>query len=247
MLVASILALSSVAIGPAPVTQIRPASEIIELRAAMFDTDGVRRDQVRFYTNERAETVGAIQDGQTTWNAAASERQRLGGENAPELILVRAFDAVFAIDPFERLPEGDIELWRRLTRGTSLETDRTLYDRRGIERAEELTRLLESARQEWLRANGYTGIREFRNPNAGDAPAQGATLPEPAGWFQIPEDMPRGRSKEQVQAPQTGRAPAVAAAMLAGDEPIRISLPFGTAPDVVASVERRNATEVASR
>lgn len=247
MLVATMLALSSVALGPTPVTQVRPAAEIIELRAAMFDNDDTRRDQVRFYSNERAEPVGVIHQGGVRWDAD-SERERLGGQDAPELILVRAFDAVFAIDPFERLPEGGIELWRKLTRGTSLETDRTLYDRRGIERAEELTRLLEQARQDWLRANGFTGIRVIRNPNAGEPSTEGATLPEPAGWFQIPEDMPRGKSKEQVRSePAAAPAASVASALLGGDEPVRISLPFGTAPDVVASVERRNASEIASR
>lgn len=249
MLVASLLALSSIALGPAPVTTVRPVSGIVEIRSGMIDSEtDLRRDQIRYRDNEPTETVGSITGGVLTWDQADSDRERLGGQDAPELILVRAFDSVFAIDPFVRLPAGDIGLMRQLFGGTSLDTDRKLYDRRGIERTEELMKILESARRSWLRDNGYTGVRSFTNPNADqDAAREGASLPEPAGWFRIPEDMPRGKAKEQVQAPASDRAAGVAAALLSGDEPVRISLPFGTAPDVVASVERRNAQSVAAR
>lgn len=247
MLTASILAMSFAAAGPLPVTSITPAAEIIELRAGMVrPADQTRRDQVRFSRHERAEVVATMQGGVTTW-AAGSDRERLGGQDAPELILVRAFDAVFAIDPFAEVPRGGIGLWRQLTRDTSLETDRTLYTRQGIDRTHELSRLLEQARQAWLFNNGYMGVRTLTNP-AADQAGDGAALPEPAGWFQIPEDMPRTRSREQVQAdPETARTAAIARSLLSGDEPVRISLPFGTAPDVVASVERRNAERVANR
>lgn len=240
MLTASILALSFVAVGPTPVTSIRPAAEIIELRAGMIrPAEQIRRDQVRFNTGEKTEVVALLRDGQLAWSAD-SDRARLGGHDAAELILVRAFDAVFAIDPFAKVPAGGIGLWRQLTRETSLETDRVLFNRQGIDRTEELSRLLENARQNWLRENGFYAPRTYTN--GASAQPKEATLPEPAGWFQMPEDMPRTRSREQVQArPDAARAASIAAALLSGDEPVRISLPFGTAPDVVASVERRNA------
>ncbi len=240
MLTASMLALSFVAVGPTPVTTVRPAAEIIELRAGMVrPADEVRRDQVRFNAAENAEVVALLDDGALSWTAE-SDRARLGGQDAPELILVRVFDAVFAIDPFADVPAGGTALWRQLTRGTSLETDRTLFNRQGVDRTEELSRLLENARQNWLRENGFYAPRTYTNGSTGEP--KEATLPEPAGWFQMPEDMPRTRSREQVQAqPQADHAAFVAANLLSGDEPVRISLPFGTAPDVVASVERRNA------
>lgn len=248
MLTASILAMSALLMGPTPVTQVRSAGEIVEIRSGMIDAEGdLRRDQVRFGA-EPTEVVGSLADGKLVWDDARSDRARLGGEDAPELILVRAFDAVFAIDPFVSLPKGDIGLMRQLFSGTSLDTDRSLFDRRRIERTEELMTILESARISWLHDNGFYGVRTFRNPNAGSTIRRGAELPEPAGWFEKPADMPRTKSKEQVQAePAQDRTAAIAATLLSGDEPVRISLPFGTAPDVVASVERRNASEVASR
>jgi hypothetical protein len=246
MLTASILALSFLAVGPTAVTSVRPAAEIIELRAGMTrPADDIRRDQVRFNAAEKTEVVAVMQDGELAWSAD-SDRARLGGHDAPEMILVRAFDAVFAIDPFAQVPAGGTGLWRQLTRSTSLETDRTLFNRQGVDRTEELSRLLETARQNWLRDNGFYAPRTIINPSAG-IPRE-AVLPEPAGWFQIPEDMPRTRSREQVQAtPDAGHAAFIASTLLSGDEPVRISLPFGTAPDVVASVERRNAARVANR
>ncbi len=246
MLIAPLLALSFVAAGPLPVTPLRPAVDVIELRAGMVrPADEVRRDQVRFNLGEKTEVVAVIDDGALAWTGR-TERDRLGGQDAPELILVRAFDAVFAIDPFAAVPRGGVGLWRQLTRPASLETDRVLFNRQGVDRTEELARLLEAARQNWLRDNGYYAPRTYRNPAAGQ-PAE-ARLPEPAGWFRLPDDMPRTRSREQVRAePRNDRAAAIAATLLSGDEPVRISLPFGTAPDVVASVERRQAAPVASR
>lgn len=253
----TLLAMSFIAYGPTPVTNVRPAAEIIEIRPGMLRPDYQDgREALPFSRDDRAEVVAAIADGVLVWESVVSDRERLGGQDAPELILVRAFDAVFAIDPFARLPEGDIGLMRQLLRpGTSLELDRSLYSRRSIQRTEELMDQLESARQEWLRVNGFYGPRTYSNPNA-PTPANDAALPEPAGWFRAPEDMPRTRSREQVQAEPAvtpvadqaaERARGIAAALLSGDAPVRISLPFGTASDVVASVERRNQDEVASR
>lgn len=248
MLTASILALTTIAMGPTPVNQFRTAGEIIEIRAGMIDgADDLRRDQVRYRDNaEPTEVVGTVDDGRTTWTHARSDRERLGGQDAPELILVRAFDAVFAIDPFVHLPAGDIGLMRQIFRGTNLDTDRTLFTRQRIERTQELMRILESARVNWLRDNGYYSTRTFRNPNAGEASSGEARLPEPAGWFRAPADMPRTQPTEEVREDrEQDRARSIASSLFSGDEPVRISLPFGTAPDVVASVERRNETETA--
>lgn len=246
MLTATIIALSFTAAGPAPVTNVRPAADIVEIRAGMTRADHeLRRDQIRFRADEPAPVVATLEDGAIVWRAEHSDRERLGGQDAPELILVRAFDMVFAIDPFASLPSGGTTLMRQLTRPGSLEVDRTLYNRQSIDRTRELMRLLENARQNWLRDNGYYNPRTYTNPNAGQATDR-ATLPEPAGWFRVPEDAPRTRSREQVRArPDADRAASIAEALLSGDEPARISLPFGTAPDVVASVERRNARRVA--
>lgn len=245
MLTATLLAMTTIAMGPTPVNQFRTAGEIIEIRAGMIDgTHDVRRDQVRFLDREPTAVVGAVQDGATVWHQANSDRDRLGGQDAPELILVRAFDAVFAIDPFVRLPKGDIGLMRQIFSGTSLDTDRAVLDRRRIERTEELMRILETARVNWLRDNGYYSTRTVRNPNAG-APARGeATLPEPSGWFRAPADMPRTQPSEEVRHESSeDRTRAIARSIFSGDEPVRVSLPFGTAPDVVASVERRESVQ----
>lgn len=48
MLTATLIALSTIALGPAS-TQVRPASGIVEIRAGMIDSaSDVRRDQVRY-------------------------------------------------------------------------------------------------------------------------------------------------------------------------------------------------------
>ena len=61
MLTASMLAMSFVAAGPTPVTSIRPAAEIIELRAGMVrPADQIRRDQVRFNTGEKTQVVATM-------------------------------------------------------------------------------------------------------------------------------------------------------------------------------------------
>ncbi|MEM9372880.1 MAG: hypothetical protein AAGA55_04480 [Planctomycetota bacterium] len=244
MLTASILALTTIALGPAPTNDFRPAGEIIELRLGMIDgLQDARRDQIRSRNSaEPTAVVGSVTEGRTTWADIASDRERLGGADAPELILVRAFDAVFAIDPFVQLPAGDIGLMRQLFQGASLDSERALFGRNRIDRTEELMKILESARVNWLRDNGYYSARTVRNPNAGRAPRGEARLPEPAGSFRVPADMPRTRPTEEVRHDaESSRSRAIAASLFSGDEPIRVSLPFGTAPDVIASVARRHA------
>lgn len=243
MLTASLLALTTIAMGPTPTNDFRSAGEIIEIRAGMIDgSQDIRRDQIRYRnTAEPTAIVGSVSDGHTTWSDARSDRARLGGEDAPELILVRAFDAVFAIDPFVQLPAGDVGLMRQLFQGTSLDTDRALFNPNRIERTEELMRILESARVNWLRDQGYYSTRTVRNPNAGQPTRGEAKLPEPSGWFRAPADMPRTQPTEEVRDDtEQDRSRAIASSLFSGDEPVRISLPFGTAPDVVASVERRH-------
>lgn len=248
MLTATLIALSTLSTGPVPVTPIRPVTGITEIRPGMIDElDDVRRDQVRFNDHEPTRVLGAIEDGAITWDQSDSDRLRLGGQDAPELILVRAFDSVFAIDPFLPLPEGDITVMRQIFGTPSLETDRTLFGRNRIDRTEELMNILERARLDWLDDNGFTGVRTLTNPNA-EQSDDDAALPEPAGRFRAPADMPRVRSREQVRAePENTRAGDIAAALFSGDQAVRISLPFGTAADVVASAERRNQDAVASR
>jgi hypothetical protein len=217
------------------------STRIIYVDPAALDTnDDTRRDQVRYHHNERATTVAEQdQSGQITW--ANSDRERLGGQNAPARILVRAFDAVFAIDPFIELPQGDATNARILFNGPSLETDRALYNRIRIERTEELLRLLEAERRRWLRDNGYYGVRAFTNPNPpSDSGQDSAELPEPAGSFRVPADIPRGKSREQVNA-APDRAESIASSLLASDEPVRISLPMGVSADLAERVAKRNA------
>jgi len=226
------------------------SQEIIEINPAAYPTTNTRGVQVRFNSRETAE-LAATQDesGTITWNG--SQREAMGGQNAPARILVRAFDGVFSIDPFVPITIGNEDIANLLFNGTTLETNHLIFGRNRIERVEKLMKILESARHNWLRNNGYFGVKSFTSSRStGEAQGE-ATLPEPAASFQIPADVPRGKSREQVNADDS-KTRSIAANLLNGDEPIRISLPFGTAPDVVASVEARNAenaeeqTELAS-
>jgi len=216
-----------------PSAQIESTEIIVLDPAALNLNDTVRRDQVRFTPHEPTEVVGEFDEGGTNW--FGSDRERLGGEDAPRRILVRAFDAVFAIDPFIPLPVGNETAARVLFNGASLETDRALFNRIRIERTRELLHILEGARHRWLRDNGFYGVRVFRSDDAGNGSAR---APEPAGWFRVPADVPRGRSIEQVDS---GPAPGVdrAAAIVRSDPSVRVSLPFGTAHDVQRRFEAR--------
>ena len=215
------------------------SQDIIEINPAGFPTTNTRGIQVRYNNNETADLV-ATQDasGTVTWNN--SQRQAMGGENAPARILVRAFDGVFSIDPFVPITAGNEDITNLLFNGTTLETDYIIFGRNRIERVEKLMKILESARQNWLGNNGYYGVKSFTNSRSTGQEQTEASLPEPSGSFRVPADIPRGKSREQVNADDS-KARSIAAGFLNSDEPIRISLPFGTAPDVVASVEARNA------
>ncbi len=215
------------------------SQEIIEINPAGFPTTDTRGIQVRYNSRESAR-VAATQDqeGVIAWNG--SQREEMGGQDAPARILIRAFDGVFSIDPFVPIGCSNEDITNLLFNGTTLETNHLIFGRTRIERVEKLLNILESARHDWLRNNGFYGVKSFTSSRASTEGQDQASLPEPAAKFRIPADVPRGKSREQVNA-DVSNARSVAANLLSGDEPIRISLPFGTAPDVVASVEARNA------
>lgn len=244
------------AMAPQPVTTVRPFAEVIEVRPGMVASDADRRDQVRYSRDAGTEVVAVVRDGEPEWSDSAAARERYGaGDDAPELIYVRAYDAVFAIDPFVALPMPDrfaefeprvgIAASRQLFGRTSLQTDRTLFDRRRIERTQELFRALEHARRDWLRSNGY-GVRTFRNPSAGTE-AQTRRTPVPAGKFRKPADWPSTKPRESVDAGETRRSSPreFARSLVDGSEPVRFAAPAGSAPLRVSDTDTDGA--VASR
>ena len=136
-------------VGPHPVTDVRPLADIVEIRPQMMDPDAERGDQVRDL-RATGTVVGQVDaQGNVAWEGTdRNERAARGaGADAPSLIYVRVFDGVFAIDPFEPLPQTgelselyaqvDITTARQLFSGSSLETDRALFDRRRLSRASE--------------------------------------------------------------------------------------------------------------
>lgn len=225
------------------------SQEIIEINPAMYDRYAVDRRQVRFSTDTRGDVVGVVgQDGNSSWDVK-SDREKLGGQDAPALIYVRIFDGTFAIDPFVPIPAASDAMAAQLFRGTSLQTDRAQFGRQGIDRTQELFRKLEQARIDWLRDHGFHNARTFTR-DGNTVKREEAKLPEPAASFRRPADVPRGKSREQVNA-NTARMGAVAYLLGSGDEDVRISLPphMDTASRVV--VIQRNVPdkreEVASR
>lgn len=216
--------------------------EIIEINPAAFPSTHTRGVQVR-YSNEQGQLAGSESaDGTVTWNG--SQREAMGGQDAPARILIQVYDGVFSIDPFVPLSSGNEDIANMLFNGATLETNRALFNRQRIERVEKLLKTLEAARHNWLRNNGYFGVKTFTSSKATAQGQADANLPEPAARFRIPADLPRGKAREQVNADENqtdNNAKSVASSLLSGDEPVRISLPFGTASDVVARVETRNA------
>lgn len=238
--------------GPQTVTNVRPIADVVEIRPQMLDTRGHRRDAVRDAEDAGTAVVGVQGEHGIAWAPTSrNQRERLGGQDAPALIYVRAFDGVFAIDPFEPLPTNS-ELdqvyapinevtARMLFNGSSLETDRALFDRRRIERTAELFRQLEKARRAWLRSNGFAGVITFTNPDAEAEADASVKAPEPAGWFRKPAEMPRGKSREAVQAEPEGMsteaARAVAASLLDGAS--RVSVPHTMSKDAADRMAQR--------
>ena len=214
------------------------STKIIEINPAGFPTTQTRGVQVRFNRYETGDLAGTqAADGSVTWNG--SQREAMGGQDAPARILIRAFDGVFSIDPFVPLPEGNEDIANLLFNGVTLETNHIIFGHNRIERVEKLMKILEVARHNWLRNNGFYGVQSVTSSRSTGEARTEASLPEPAASFRIPADVPRGKSNEQVNTDDSN-ARSIASNLLSGDEPVRISLPFGTAPDVVASVEARN-------
>ncbi len=244
MMFTTLIGAMTLALGPCNATCSKGIStpRVIEIRAAMFDPTEVNRNQIRFSDETVGEVVAEVsREGAVEW--AGSDRERLGGQNAPELIYVQIFDGVFAIDPFSPLPEATDATARQLFRGTSLETDRTQHGRKHIDRTKELFAKLERARLDWLRANGFAGVRRITNPHPrteeGEQ-ARGKSLPEPSAVFQRPPDVPRGKSHEEVRVDDQPSMGALVAMLRQTDEPVRVSLPEHMRTTTVARVERRD-------
>ncbi|MEM7629475.1 MAG: hypothetical protein AAF356_08655 [Planctomycetota bacterium] len=197
------------------VTNDRTLAPIVDARPGfVIGLEEERRDQVRFGRTTRGHIIGE-QGADGRLQLHHSNRARYGaGPDAPSVIYVRVLDTVFAIDPFTRVPEAGAVTADQFFRGGSLQTDRALFTRQRIERVEEAFDLLESARQRWLRQNGYLGVRSvsrdsgvdssrtvWRVPAGAKSPAV-RSAPEPAGWFQRPDSWPRGQSREAVDAGQ---------------------------------------------
>lgn len=149
-----------------------------------------------------------------------SMREELGGQDAPDWIVIRHRDGLFAIDPFVSIPKATPEAARQLFKameyGTSgpvvtLDTDRSQYGRRRIVRTEELFRVLEVQRILWLKSEGYYGGIRAVTGDANAAAPQTSAEPR--------EDMPRTRHIESVRANPS--RPLI----LSGDQPVRISMP----------------------
>ena len=258
MLTSLLGAMTLATLGPISAThhgsnaQLR-APQIIEIRADMINTGATNRGQIRFSNNTQGHVVAESNaDGSINWSS--SDREKLGGQDAASLIYVQIFDGVFAIDPFQPLPAASKSTAQMLFRGTTLETDRTQHGRTYIERTEELFEKLEQARHNWLRENGFYGVRVFTNNQTeavNDQQAKADTVIKPAAVFERPADHPRVKSREQVRSGSQDMS-GVVAMLMSDDEPVRISLPHNMASDVVARIEKRNesqaqTTEVASR
>ncbi|MGV6814688.1 MAG: hypothetical protein ACWA5W_06740 [Phycisphaerales bacterium] len=213
--------------------------EIIEIRADMINNAQTRRGQIRYSNNTQGTVVATASNGQAKWDSA--DRERLGGQDAPELIYVQIFDGIFAIDPFSPLPAANDSTAQMLFRSTTLETDRSQYGRQEIERTKELFRKLEQARQNWLHDNGYYGVKVITNPNAPTEEQQAKVnkLPEPSAVFERPADVPRIKSREQVKVDDHSGMSGVVA-MFSDDEPIRISLPHNVSLELASRVEKIN-------
>jgi len=123
-------------------------------------------------------------------------------------------------------------------RGTSLETDRTQFGRKQIDRTKELFRKLEQTRVNWLRLNGYYSPRTVTNPRYEGQQMTTREAPEPSAVIERPVDMPRTKSREQVKADERPSISSVMAMLRSGDEAIRISMPRGVGASTVARLDR---------
>ena len=221
-----------------PVTTVRTAAPMIDLRMSMVEDDLGSRGY-------------RLLDGLS--ESSRRERERLGaGDDAPTAIYVRAFDAIFIIDPFERMDElvprpveETLRAQRQIFGEFSLNTDRKLFNWDRVEATAELFRILETARLDWLRTNGYFGVRTF---TSGQAREEGRAAREirPSATFRRPADMPRTRSREQVRRESSAED---AGAMLASSgEPMRVSLPtFDRSQARISMPGQRAGESIAAR
>ncbi|KAA0216319.1 MAG: hypothetical protein EDM82_04950 [Cyanobacteria bacterium CYA] len=197
----------------------------------MDERSPVIESQVTFITPElytpaeevKGNVVGQIPSPMAMRSAA--ERARLGaGPEAPEWIIIRFRDGLFAIDPFLQLPDVTPETARQLFKpmkyGTgapvaTLGTDRSLFNRQRIEATEDLFMALEHERIEWLKQHRYVqAVRSW----SGD-PDQASPQSRSNERKDLPEDMPRTRPIEEV------RASSARVMLVQGDQPVRVSLP----------------------
>jgi len=215
--------------------------EVVEIRPDLVDRYGVDRNQVRFSNRTRGTVVAVSNsDGSMNWNGA-SDREKLGGQNAPAMIYVRIFDGLFAIDPFVPLPAANDATAQMLFRGTTLQTDQAFFGQHEIDRTKELFAKLEQARHNWLRDNGYFSVRVYTNPNpVQDEHAKGKSLPEPSAVFERPADLPRTKSNEQVKGNDQSDMPSIAQVLKSDGEVVRISMPHTASPKTIARVEKMN-------
>ena len=244
MMFTTLISAATLALGPCNATKCANsqivAPSVIEINAAMVEPTAVNRRQTRFSNQTRGEVIAVVaQDGTVNW--PSSDRELLGGQDGPAQIYVRMFDGTFAIDPFQPLPAANDSTAQMLFRGTSLETDRTQHGRQQIDRTKELFRKLEQARVNWLRDNGYYNVRTFTNPKA-EQNAESAKMPEPSAVFERPADVPRGKSREQVNA-ETQKMGDVASMLNSSDEPVRVSLPPHMQTQRVAGKIQRSGSQ----
>ncbi|RMH10567.1 MAG: hypothetical protein D6695_11165 [Planctomycetota bacterium] len=195
-----------------------------ELYTPLQDTDHPR-------LTDQGVVVGQIPSKMAT--RSEQRRAELGaGDEAPEWIIVRFRDGLFAIDPFVKLPDPTTDTARQLFKAMKYETgapiatlgtDRSLITRKRIDATEDLFAALEHERIAWLKRNGY--LMSVRTVSGSAPSAQTSAPPQ-----RMPEDRPRTRPIEQVRAPSAG------VLVIAGDQPVRISMPDRGIP---ASVRQR--------
>ena len=82
---------------------------------------------------------------------------------------------------------------------------------------------LESARQKWLRTNGYVGgVRTFKSSGAAHRDASGTALPAPRGIIVVPDEIKRQKTRFRVEANEPTTSDVVT---VRGTSTVRISLP----------------------
>jgi len=242
MMFTAIIGAATIALGPCNAygcdnSQIS-TPRVIEINAHIVRPNEINRRQDRFSDHTRGEVIGVVrQDGQVEW--PSSDRESLRGQDGPAQIYIQMFDGVFAIDPFQPLPAANDATAKLLFRGTSLETDRTQFGRQRIDRTKELFSKLEQARIDWLRDNGYYNARTFTRSGTVKRAGE-AKLPEPAATFRRPVDVPRLKSREQVNA-DSNEMGSVASVMNSGKDLVRVSLPMHMQTARKVSAIQRNA------